>query len=224
MSRKYYFPFSSLKKYIKINALKTLGSDSKTLSFDFIIVIRNYDLTMVSFRWNLGLFCKFVFYKDSSKYQNLVFRNLVTESKECFVSESFEFQFILRRWFQRLMTIPFSKHNSFSRNFQSNCSSELLWMAGFKKVRKKVSPSNTRKTFKNKKKCSNMFYRMDRLNKRLKKIRAKCRSPVSITLPYDFIKTGLHRRYFPRNVPILFQDNRFIKQVLVTASNASLFV
>lgn len=97
-------------------------------------------------------------------------------------------------------------------------------MAGFKKVCKKVFPSNTRKTSKGKKKCSNMFYRMDRLNKWLKKIRAKCRSPVSITLPYNFIKTGLHHRYFSRNVPILFQDNRFIKQVLVTASNASLFV
>ena len=47
---------------------------------------------------------------------------------------------------------------------------------------------------------------------------------ASKTLPCNFIKTGLHHRRFPRNVPILFWDNRFIKKVLGTASNMSLFI
>ena len=37
--------------------------------------------------------------------------------------------------------------------------------------------------------------------------------PTLITLPCDFIKTGLYHGYFPRNVPIPLQDSHFIKQV-----------
>ena len=43
-------------------------------------------------------------------------------------------------------------------------------------------------------------------------------NPASVTLRCDFIKTGLPHRHFPRNVPMLFRDSRFIKQVLATAS------
>ena len=55
---------------------------------------------------------KIVFYKDSSKYEKLVFENL-THAKGL-VPESVKLQFILKSWFQRLKRIPLSKHNSFT--------------------------------------------------------------------------------------------------------------
>ena len=64
---------------------------------------------------NLGLLCKFVFYKDSSKYGKLVFGILSPILiLILMVPESPKLQFILKSFFQRLIRIPFSKHKSFA--------------------------------------------------------------------------------------------------------------
>ena len=102
----------------------------------------------------------------------------------------------------------------FSQNFQSNCSSELLWIVSFERPLSKTSPSKTRKTSKDQKKKITYAPQNGSSEQKVKKIRGKCqcRSPALMTLPCDFIKTGLHHGYFPRNVPVLFRNSRFIKR------------
>ena len=62
-----------------------------------------------------------------------------------------------------------------------------------------------------------MLHRMGSSEQKVKKIRVKCRNLASITLPCDFIKSGLHHRHFPKNVPIFLRDSHFVKHVLATA-------
>lgn len=50
----------------------------------------------------------------------------------------------------------------------------------------------------------------------LKKAQGKrsCRNPDSVPLPYDFIKTRLHRERFPKYIPIFFSGKLFHKTAL----------
>ena len=88
----------------------------------------------------------------------------------------------------------------FSRNFQNNCSSELLWVAGFERLHSETSLSKTRTTSKNQNK--RYTYALQKVEHVcLQNFFTECRSPALIILPCDFINTGLHHRHFSSNVP-----------------------
>ena len=85
----------------------------------------------------------------------------------------------------------------FSGNFQSDCSSGFLFLAGSEILCSKASLSNTRKA------SQFLCTLQTEFSKKIENVQGKCqcRCPVSLMLLCDFIKTGLHNSYFWRNVP-----------------------
>ena len=85
----------------------------------------------------------------------------------------------------------------FSGNFQSDCSSGFLFLAGSEILCSKASLSNTRKASQFPCTLQTEF------SKKIENVQGKCqrRCPASLMLLCDFNKTGLHNGYFLRNVP-----------------------
>ena len=126
-----YNALNTLSEYIYFYISKTL---LHTLSCLFLKLSKAFIVSL----YPLGLSIKFWFHLDATwdYHVNSCFtrtllnmRNLFSENltdAKGLVPESNKLQFTLKPWFQRLIRILFSKHNSFSRNFYCNCSSELL--------------------------------------------------------------------------------------------------
>ena len=94
--------------------------------------------------------------------------------------------------------------NPFSGTFLNNCSFVLLWVASFKRLRCKASPSKSRKASKNQEEILTCALQND--CSKIAKILGKslCQSPVLETLSCNFIKTGLQRWHFPRKFVTYF--------------------
>ena len=83
----------------------------------------------------------------------------------------------------------------FFGNYQSNYSSRLLFLAGSEKLYSEASLLNDKKP-------SQLWCTLrNRFSKKIENVQGKCqcRCPVSVMLPYGFIKTELHLEYFSRN-------------------------
>ena len=91
--------------------------------------------------------------------------------------------------FQKLM-FPM---NPFSGKFQSNYSFVFLGVADFERLHRKASKDQKEILV-----CA-LQYSCSKLGKAQGE--RLLRSPVLESLPCNFIKTGLHRWHFPRNVP-----------------------
>ena len=95
-------------------------------------------------------------------------------------------------------------YEPFSGKFLSNCSFMLLWVKGSERLRSTASLLKTKKASKDQKEilaCAleNGYAKTGKAQKE-----RLCRSPVLETLSGNFFKTGLHRWYFPKNVPTFF--------------------
>lgn len=82
----------------------------------------------------------------------------------------------------------------FLRKFLNNFYFKLLLVVGSEKLGKRLRIR--RRQFR-------VFYKLCIMKKNTN-FQEKCWSPPSVMLPYDFVKTGLHQGYLPRNVPTYF--------------------
>ena len=85
----------------------------------------------------------------------------------------------------------------FSGNYQSNYSFRSLFPAGSEKLYSEASLLNGKKA--SQLRCT----LQTRFSKKIENVQGKCqyRCPVSVMLPYGFIKRELHHKYFSRNDP-----------------------
>ena len=90
--------------------------------------------------------------------------------------------------------------NFFSGNYQSNYSSGFLLVAGSEILYSEASLFSARKASQFRHAPQTGF------SEKIENVQGKCqyRCPVSVMLPYGFIKTGLYHGYFSRNVPTFF--------------------
>ena len=94
--------------------------------------------------------------------------------------------------------------NPFSGSFLSNCSFELLWVAGSERLHSKASLLKTRKASRDQKEM--LVCALDNGCCKTGKAQGerRCQTSGLETLPCDFIRTGFHRWHFPKNIPIFF--------------------
>ena len=88
----------------------------------------------------------------------------------------------------------------FPGNYQSNNSSGFLFVAGSQILYSKPSLLNARKA--SRLQCALQSEFSEKIENVQGKSQYRC--PVSVMLPYGFIKTGLYHGYFSRNVPTFF--------------------
>ena len=102
---------------------------------------------------------------------------------------------------------------TFSRNFQSNYSYELLWVLSVERLHRKGSLSKTRRASKEEKEKF-----LDTLKNESSEWNLKIIEKMTMPEPFFsnitlWLKTKLHHGHFLRNALILFWDRLFIRQV-----------
>ena len=93
-----------------------------------------------------------------------------------------------------------SLRNFFPGNYQSNYSSGFLFVAGSEILYSEPSLLNAKKA--SQLRCALQTGFSEKMENVQGKYQYRC--PVSVMLPYGFIKTGLYHEYFSRNVATFF--------------------